>query len=747
MARRITTLIALSFVATALTACKKEATSKAIKLEWNEGDSFHVAASYRIADVMGEETPVSLEDGQPMADNLFGDRWTDEVVWTYKVVEEGFKPDASDELYPYALTGTGKVAPLAVIKVTVDPTLNTDPDVLEADPVTYLVFREDRDRLAGIISYVSVAGERVERAWSSHQTGRSWSVLSQSNLTNVPTYLAPFSATWGDSDRKLESGREVYTLAVDKHTADVFYDDELDGNLVASRYEKGAPWPTWTVAQNMEARLLDESEVEDIRASLPFLYPEEPEQFDYRAALGTSIDIDAALTIDADTVASSGWHGEARDGFKPWAGSWWNLRDGALVFGFETGNTISKRIRDTVDPIKTEMDTLSSDIRDMSDGADKDEKVKAFQDKQSELVEKLVAFYDGIQADLDAGKLRVADGKITHEDGWSYDLDDLSPMDKFALVEYLDGNAYPNPFYMPAWEILNSYNPGGEGWWGHCNGWSGAAILANEPRDSETVSAAGNDFTFSTGDMKGLLTEAHYSTYSHFYGERYNDEKNDLTDLTPKAFQNIVSFYIKEQGVPLVFDTTADEQVWNFPAYSVDLSLNETTDPSSRDLVNINTATVDDLAALPGIGESLSEAIVEYREANGPFQSKEDLKDVDGIGDSRYADIEDLVTVNPIERSFDVSALVKLATDGVDETHVDTDQNAPSSISETWGYTLVTDEQGVVLSGKWDRDDHHPDFAWVPYSNPHSASSGSSENPYLDYGHLLDAIGTDFERK
>jgi competence protein ComEA len=48
--------------------------------------------------------------------------------------------------------------------------------------------------------------------------------------------------------------------------------------------------------------------------------------------------------------------------------------------------------------------------------------------------------------------------------------------------------------------------------------------------------------------------------------------------------------------------------------------------------ININTADSTGLASLSGIGQSKAEAIVEYREANGPFASTQDLTNVKGIG-------------------------------------------------------------------------------------------------------------------
>lgn len=62
-------------------------------------------------------------------------------------------------------------------------------------------------------------------------------------------------------------------------------------------------------------------------------------------------------------------------------------------------------------------------------------------------------------------------------------------------------------------------------------------------------------------------------------------------------------------------------------------------------LININTASADELEALPGVGQVSAQRIVEYRAANGPFTSVEDLKKVKGIGPSLFAKIAELVTV------------------------------------------------------------------------------------------------------
>ncbi len=61
--------------------------------------------------------------------------------------------------------------------------------------------------------------------------------------------------------------------------------------------------------------------------------------------------------------------------------------------------------------------------------------------------------------------------------------------------------------------------------------------------------------------------------------------------------------------------------------------------------VNINTATAEQLTALKGVGDATAQKIVEYRQQNGSFKTIEDIKNVSGIGDKRYAAIKDSITV------------------------------------------------------------------------------------------------------
>ena len=66
-------------------------------------------------------------------------------------------------------------------------------------------------------------------------------------------------------------------------------------------------------------------------------------------------------------------------------------------------------------------------------------------------------------------------------------------------------------------------------------------------------------------------------------------------------------------------------------------------------LVNINTATAAELAELPGVGEVLAQRIIEYREANGPFASVEELLNVNGIGEGKLEAMRELIVTEEAE--------------------------------------------------------------------------------------------------
>jgi hypothetical protein len=137
-----------------------------------------------------------------------------------------------------------------------------------------------------------------------------------------------------------------------------------------------------------------------------------------------------------------------------------------------------------------------------------------------------------------------------------------APFEKYDW--YADGDW---PSWATNWEADEGnghYQPNGESWFGHCNGWSAAAVRENEPG---ALTAGG--IPFDVGDLKGILSEAHYQDNADFEGERYGDGygSEDIDDLYPDHLWLICMEYIRDNGLAIVMDLDEDYQVWNYPVY------------------------------------------------------------------------------------------------------------------------------------------------------------------------------------
>ena len=133
-------------------------------------------------------------------------------------------------------------------------------------------------------------------------------------------------------------------------------------------------------------------------------------------------------------------------------------------------------------------------------------------------------------------------------------------------------------------------------------------------------------------------------------GSRIEDAINKAGGLTEDADISKVNLaYILEDGIKIIIPSNTDigdfqeENILSNDSGEGIIDNIETSSKSSS--LNINKATEQDLQNLPGIGPSLAAKIIAYRDENGKFTTVEDIKNVNGIGDSKYENIKDYICV------------------------------------------------------------------------------------------------------
>ena len=127
---------------------------------------------------------------------------------------------------------------------------------------------------------------------------------------------------------------------------------------------------------------------------------------------------------------------------------------------------------------------------------------------------------------------------------------------------------------------------------------------------------------------------------------RIADAINEAGGATKEADLNQINLaYILEDGQK-IYIPNKNEKI-DEDEYITEGNGNNIGNNSQKEgeKVNINEAMQTELEELPGIGPSLASRIIEYREQNGDFKKIEELQNVKGIGDAKYNDLKDKVTV------------------------------------------------------------------------------------------------------
>lgn len=173
-------------------------------------------------------------------------------------------------------------------------------------------------------------------------------------------------------------------------------------------------------------------------------------------------------------------------------------------------------------------------------------------------------------------------------------------------------------------------------------------------------------------------TKQEQDTLISLLGEQQEEEvlPDETDDMQYASGQNVFIYICGEVVSPGVYEVAADSRIWDVllaaggfteDASAVSVNLAERvkdgmqiTVPSlleaeerqreaereAAGLVNLNTASKEELCTISGIGESRAEAILEYREAKGGFSSVEEIMQVDGIKEGLYAKIRDKIYVD-----------------------------------------------------------------------------------------------------
>ena len=136
-------------------------------------------------------------------------------------------------------------------------------------------------------------------------------------------------------------------------------------------------------------------------------------------------------------------------------------------------------------------------------------------------------------------------------------------------------------------------------------------------------------------DIKGEVKNP--GVYQMKVGDRVKDALEAAGGLTEEADSQKVNLAKRLEDQMVIVVPKVGEEAEEIPA-------GETRKEATKEgKVNINTATVEELKTLKGVGEKKAEAIIEYRKKNGSFQTKEDLMKVRGIGKKLFESFQERI--------------------------------------------------------------------------------------------------------
>lgn len=169
---------------------------------------------------------------------------------------------------------------------------------------------------------------------------------------------------------------------------------------------------------------------------------------------------------------------------------------------------------------------------------------------------------------------------------------------------------------------------------------------------NDLISSSGglnkNAYTDNINLSKNLKSQmvVYVFTKYEYLQKNKTDEKKEEKEVKQEVC-NCPTYEIEsciEKGISVIENNeqNSEELIDN---ESNEIRKEATQNEDSNNLININTATSEELQRLPGIGEAKANKIIEYRNATGSFNTIDDIKNVSGISDNLFEKIKDLIIV------------------------------------------------------------------------------------------------------
>ena len=173
-------------------------------------------------------------------------------------------------------------------------------------------------------------------------------------------------------------------------------------------------------------------------------------------------------------------------------------------------------------------------------------------------------------------------------------------------------------------------------------------------QNNEENEQAGKDSENNTQEETKKEIVVHITGEVKKEGVVYLEEGSRVVDAIKKAggetkeadLSQVNLAYVLQDGQK-IYIPNKNEKISAYTSENMgeNIEQNNTTTKKKGAKVNINTAGVEELDQLPGIGPAIAQRIIDYRKEHGECKKVEDVQEVKGIGDAKFSEIKDSITV------------------------------------------------------------------------------------------------------